>query len=93
MSEQPYKWMTLKENFLIIEVKVVPNSSKNCITIEEEFLKIKLTAIAASAVIPIFLVFGKTMRRIAESNQKIPFSPKYVAITKNLSQKAHCKVS
>ena len=44
MSEQPYKWMTLKENFLIIEVKVVPNSSKNCITIEEEFLKIKLTA-------------------------------------------------
>ena len=44
MSEQPYKWMTLKENKIIINVKVVPNSSKNSISNEGEFLKIKLTA-------------------------------------------------
>ena len=44
MSEQPYKWMNLKEDFLTIEVKVVPNSSKNLLIFEEEYLKIKLTA-------------------------------------------------
>ena len=44
MREQPYKWMTIKDDFLIIEVKVVPNSSKNSISNEGEFLKIKLTA-------------------------------------------------
>ena len=44
MNEQPYKWMTLKEDKIIIEVKVVPNSSKNSISDECEFLKIKLTA-------------------------------------------------
>ena len=44
MIEQPYKWMTLKNDKIIIEVKVVPNSSKNSISVEEDFLKIKLTA-------------------------------------------------
>ena len=44
MSEQPYKWMTVKEDKVIIDVKVVPNSSKNSISDEGEFLKIKLTA-------------------------------------------------
>ena len=44
MDEQPYKWMTLKKDKIIIEVKVVPNSSKNSISDEGEFLKIKLTA-------------------------------------------------
>ena len=45
MIEQPYKWMTLKNDKIIIEVKVVPNSSKNSISVEEDFLKIKLTAV------------------------------------------------
>ena len=36
--------MTIKENKIIIEVKVVPNSSRNSVTNEGEFLKIKLTA-------------------------------------------------
>ena len=44
MSEQPYKWMTLKEDKIIIDVKVIPNSSKNSISNEDEFLKIKLMA-------------------------------------------------
>ena len=44
MSEQPYKWMTVKDDYLIIEVRVVPNSSKNSISNEGEYLKIKLTA-------------------------------------------------
>ena len=44
MSEQPYKWMTIKGDNIIIDVKVVPNSSKNSISNEGEFLKIKLTA-------------------------------------------------
>ena len=44
MNEQPYKWMTFKDDKIIIEVKVVPNSSKNSISNEGEFLKIKLTA-------------------------------------------------
>ena len=44
MNEQPYKWMTLKEDKIIIDIKVIPNSSKNSISNENEFLKIKLTA-------------------------------------------------
>ena len=44
MNEQPYKWMTIKDDYLIIDVKVIPNSSKNSISNEGEFLKIKLTA-------------------------------------------------
>ena len=44
MNKQPYKWMTIKDNKVIIEVKVVPNSSKNFISNEGEFLKVKLTA-------------------------------------------------
>ena len=44
MCEQPYKWMTLKEDKILIEVKVIPNSSKNSVSNEGDFLKIKLTA-------------------------------------------------
>ena len=44
MIEQPYKWMTLKEDKIIIDVKVVPNSSKNSVSTEGDFLKIKITA-------------------------------------------------
>ena len=44
MNEQPYKWMTSKEDKIIISVKVVPNSSKNSISDEGDYLKIKLTA-------------------------------------------------
>ena len=36
--------MTINDDYIVIEVKVVPNSSKNSISCEEEFLKIKLTA-------------------------------------------------
>ena len=44
MREQPYKWMTIKDERIIVTVKVVPNSSKNSISCEKELLKIKLTA-------------------------------------------------
>ena len=44
MNEQPYKWMKSEVDKIIIDVKVIPNSSKNSISIEDEFLKIKLTA-------------------------------------------------
>ena len=44
MNQQPYKWMTINDDYIVIEVKVVPNSSKNSISNEGEFLKIKLTA-------------------------------------------------
>lgn len=44
MNQQPYKWMTTNSDLIVIEVKVVPNSSKNSISNEGDFLKIKLTA-------------------------------------------------
>ena len=44
MSEQPYKWMKIKDESVNIEVRVVPNSSRNSITAEEDYIKIKLTA-------------------------------------------------
>ncbi len=44
MSEQPYKWMKLNNSSINIDIKVVPNSSKNSITFEEDYIKIKLTA-------------------------------------------------
>ena len=44
MTQQPYKWMKEKDNNTVIDIKVVPNSSKNLIILEDEFLKIKLTA-------------------------------------------------
>ena len=43
MNEQPYKWMKVKNNFINIIVKVIPNSSQNSIIIEEDYIKIKLT--------------------------------------------------
>ena len=36
--------MKINDNTINIDVKVVPNSSKNSISVEEDFLKIKLTA-------------------------------------------------
>ena len=36
--------MTFKDNIIVIEIKVIPNSSINSIIIEENFIKIKLTA-------------------------------------------------
>ena len=36
--------MTLKNDKIIIEIRVVPNSSKNSISDEVDFLKVKLTA-------------------------------------------------
>ena len=44
MSEQPYKWMKTNETSINIAIKVIPNSSKNSITVEEDYVKIKLTA-------------------------------------------------
>ena len=44
MSEQPYKWMKTNEASINIAIKVIPNSSKNSITVEEDYVKIKLTA-------------------------------------------------
>lgn len=35
---------TQRENGLIVRIKIVPNSSKNDIIWEEEFLKVKVTA-------------------------------------------------
>ena len=32
------------ENGLIVKIKIVPNSSKNDIVIEDEFIKVKITA-------------------------------------------------
>lgn len=44
MNEQPYKWMKIGDKSININVKVVPNSSRNSITAEDEYIKIKLTA-------------------------------------------------
>lgn len=44
MNKQPYKWMKFDIDNLILEIKVIPNSSKNIIILENECLKIKLTA-------------------------------------------------
>ena len=44
MNEQPYKWMKFSDNEVFLDVRVIPNSSKNSISHEEEFLKVKLTA-------------------------------------------------
>ena len=44
MNTQPYKWMKFSDNEILIDVRVIPNSSKNSVSPEEEFLKIKLTA-------------------------------------------------
>lgn len=44
MTTQPYKWMKLENDKIILTVKVVPNSSKNLLIIDEEYLKVKITA-------------------------------------------------
>ena len=44
MNEQPYKWMKFSDNEVFLDIRVIPNSSKNSISLEDEFLKVKLTA-------------------------------------------------
>jgi len=56
MDKQPYKWMTFQDEKIILTIKAVPNSSKNMIIDEGEFLKIKITAPAVDNKANTFLV-------------------------------------
>ena len=66
--------MTLKEDKMIIEVKVVPNSSKNSVSIEGENLKIKLTAPP---------VYNKANKALIEYFSKLLKIPKSSIILKS----------